>query len=84
MSECNHEWSTKYTKRFYADGVEWFCIHCHETLPWPDAKSMVNEHATLKQAIQAAIEYFTDGKTSKEQYDAYLRFVDAAQPFFAP
>ena len=46
------------------------------------AEAMLNEHAMLKQAIQAAIEYFTDGKTSKEQYDAYLRFVDAAQPFF--
>jgi len=40
------------------------------------------ENAELKQAVLAAIEYFTDGNTSKEQYDAYLRFVDAAQPFF--
>ena len=40
------------------------------------------ENAALKLAVQAAIEYFTDGITSKEQYDAYLRFVDAAQPFF--
>ena len=41
-----------------------------------------DENATLKLAVQAAIDYFTDGITSKEQYDAYLRFVDAAQPFF--
>ena len=47
-SECNHEWSTKYSVRFYADGIEWFCIQCHETLPWPEAKRMVNEYATLK------------------------------------
>ena len=40
------------------------------------------ENATLRQAVQAAIDYFTDGITSKEQYDAYLKFVDAAQPFF--
>lgn len=40
------------------------------------------ENAALKRAVQAAIDYFTDGITSKEQYDAYLRFVDAAQPFF--
>ena len=40
------------------------------------------ENAELKLAVQAAIDYFTDGITSKEQYDAYLRFVDAAQPFF--
>ena len=52
MSECEHEWSTKHTKRFYADGVEWFCIHCHETLPWPDAKRMVNEHAWMRREIE--------------------------------
>jgi len=40
------------------------------------------ERDKLKLAVQAAIDYFTDGITSKEQYDAYLRFVDAAQPFF--
>ena len=42
----------------------------------------VEENAALKLAVQAAIDYFEDGTTSKEQYDAYQRFVDAAQPFF--
>jgi len=62
---------------------------CAETLTPEQIETMLNEHAALeaknaelKEAVQAAIDYFTDGITSKEQYDAYLRFVDAAQPFF--
>jgi len=57
-------------------------------LPWDEPDTLTSfleanaENATLKLAVQAAIDYFTDGITSKEQYDAYLRFVDAAQPFF--
>ena len=46
------------------------------------ADGLRKENAALKLAVQAAIDYFTDGITSKEQYDAYLRFVDVAQPFF--
>jgi len=47
-----------------------------------EVAQLEEENAALKRAVQAAIDYFTDGITSKEQYDAYLRFVDAAQPFF--
>ena len=52
LSDCKHEWNTKYTSRFYADGVEWFCIRCHETLPWPEAKRRVNEYAWMRREIE--------------------------------
>ena len=40
------------------------------------------EKEQLEAMVQAAVDYFEDGITSKEQYDAYLRFVDVVQPFF--
>lgn len=55
-SECKHEWETRYTKRFYADGVEWYCIHCRENLPWPEARRRVNaaECLSAEEAKEAA------------------------------
>ena len=49
MTEHEHEWQTRYTKRPYADGVEWFCASCGISLDWPTAKKWVNEHAALKR-----------------------------------
>ena len=46
--QCEHEWNTRYTKRFYSDGVEWFCVECGANLDWPTAKKRVNEYPTLK------------------------------------
>ena len=47
-----------------------------------EVAQLEEENEELKTAVQAAIDYFTDGIDNEEQYDAYLRFVDAAQPFF--
>ena len=53
MTDHEHEWQTRYTKRPYADGVEWFCAACGISLDWPTAKKWVNEHAKLKRDIAA-------------------------------
>lgn len=37
----------------------------------------------LEEAVQAALDYFEDGATNKEQYRAYERFVDAVQSYLA-
>jgi len=72
MSERNHDgWCAT---RTYTTGK----CNCHLS----EIALLEAENAALKLAVQAAIEYFTDGIDNKEQYDAYLRFVDAVQPFF--
>ena len=38
--------------------------------------------AQLEKIVQAAVDYFEDGITNKEQYAAYKRFVSAVQPWF--
>ena len=43
MKAHKHEWNTKYTRRFYADGVEWYCLHCGVNLSWSEAKKRVND-----------------------------------------
>ena len=40
-----------------------------------------NEIAQLEEIVQAAVDYFEDGITNKEQYAAYERFVSAVQPW---
>ena len=54
--QCKHEWNTRYTKRFYGDGVEWFCVECGANLDWPTVKKRVNEYPTLKAATEELIE----------------------------
>jgi len=74
-----HEWDINWRGKFV------YCKNtstCGAIMTFEEVNRRLNEYAELKLAVQAAIEYFTDGITSKEQYDAYLRFVDAAQPFF--
>ena len=41
-----------------------------------------DEVAQLEEIAQAAVDYFEDGITNKEQYAAYERFVVAVQPWF--
>ena len=57
MDKHKHEWSTRYTKRFYADGVEWYCPECGANLAWPDAKRRVNAMEELSaETLEEAIE----------------------------
>jgi len=58
-------------------------IHWTEKARREYVKNILNENAALKRATQAAIDYFEDGITNKEQYAAHERFVEAIQPSLA-
>ena len=46
-----------------------------------DLCDLLDDCAQLETAVQAAVDYFEDGITNKEQYRAYERFVEAVQPY---
>ena len=56
------------------------CPHCGQDIHIP-ARYNAENIAQLEATVQAAVDYFEDGITSKEQLAAYGRFVEAVQPF---